>query len=278
MTLGGRSLQVGTTICYEGIFPEISRTFARAGAELMVNITNDAWYGVSSAATQHLLMYALRAVESGRPVARAANTGISGWIDVRGRIHDPTPVYTEQALVVDVPIYTENTVFDALGEWVALPCVLFIVPLWILSLLGPGFRSYRRRRVDTALGFVGFATALLALTLYFCIEPLLHPEPHVDEIGATRTMLLVIAGLLVGTGAWSARAWGRRAQRIIGAQCVVFGALAIYYGAPVVGAGLVVIGVFLVAVHVRSAEHFRRPSDPVLPIDPIGTPIKGQTP
>src|SRR5207237_1290739 len=58
--------KVGTLICYEGIFPQYARYFADAGAELLVNVTNDAWYGVSSAAPQHLAFYAMRASETGK--------------------------------------------------------------------------------------------------------------------------------------------------------------------------------------------------------------------
>ncbi|MHB8874172.1 MAG: apolipoprotein N-acyltransferase [Myxococcaceae bacterium] len=85
-----RTVKVGIEICYDAIFPEISRAQANAGADLLVNITNDAWYGFSSAPYQFLRMVQMRAIETGLPVARAANTGISGFIDPLGRISETT--------------------------------------------------------------------------------------------------------------------------------------------------------------------------------------------
>ena len=72
--------------------PRSRRSYARSGAEVLVNMTNDAWYGFSSAPFQFLRMVAIRAVETGRPVARAANTGISAFIDPVGRIQQATEV------------------------------------------------------------------------------------------------------------------------------------------------------------------------------------------
>ena len=73
------SLRIGATICYEGIFPEISRYLKDAGTELHVNVTNDGWYGISSAATQHFLFYAMRAVESGTPEQNRS----ASWTPIR---------------------------------------------------------------------------------------------------------------------------------------------------------------------------------------------------
>ena len=84
----------------EGVFPEISRQLVNDGAELLVNMTNDAWYGFSSAPWQHLYMYRLRSVETGRPFVRATNTGITAWIDPHGFVHKTTNLY-EDALVID---------------------------------------------------------------------------------------------------------------------------------------------------------------------------------
>jgi apolipoprotein N-acyltransferase len=262
MVIGGRTVRVGTTICYEGIFPEITRTFARKGAELMINITNDAWYGVSSAATQHLLMYSLRAVESGRPVARAANTGLTAWVDIRGKIHALSELYTERAVVVDVPLANEGTLFNVLGEWVSVPCFLTVIPLWILSLLGPGFLKRKRRRVDAAIGVVGIGVALVAVVVYSAM-----PSLAVDESNATRALFATLSGLLIGTGALSGRPWGRRAQRIFGVLFILAGVIACIQKAVPAGAALVVLGVFLLAVHRKSAAWYARPVDPLVPVD-----------
>ena len=84
--------KVGMMICFDAIFPEISRAYALKGAQLLVNITNDAWYGFSSAQFQFLRIVQMRAIETGKPIARAANTGISAFIDPLGRIRQATEV------------------------------------------------------------------------------------------------------------------------------------------------------------------------------------------
>jgi len=78
----------GVLICFEDIFPEISRKFVDGGAKFLVVITNDAWYGKSGAAFQHAANSVFRAIENRVPVVRCANTGISCFIDSKGRIYD----------------------------------------------------------------------------------------------------------------------------------------------------------------------------------------------
>ena len=83
---GRRSRCVSTAICYEVIYGSLIRRFVRDGSELLTTITNDAWYGRSSAAYQHWDQAAMRAIENGRYLARAANTGVSGFVDPYGRV------------------------------------------------------------------------------------------------------------------------------------------------------------------------------------------------
>ena len=77
-------LQAGPLICYEDIFPALARQQARAGADFLVVVTNDAWYGVEGGALQHAAHSVLRAVETRRPLLRCGNDGWSGWIDEYG--------------------------------------------------------------------------------------------------------------------------------------------------------------------------------------------------
>jgi apolipoprotein N-acyltransferase len=267
VTLGDgqrRSVKLGTTICYEGIFPEISRKLRQAGAELHVNVTNDGWYGISAAATQHLAFYAIRAVESGMPVVRAANTGKSGWADTRGRLHDVTPIYVHRAVVAEVPLVVERTLFTLLGEWVAVPCAVLILGAWIFAMIGRDVARRRRALLDNALGAAGLLAALLGAATYFLSEGL-----RADEANATRFLLLVLAGLLVGVGALSGRPWGRKAQLVVGALSLVVGA-----GAAALGAGafavLAVGGVGLFIVQLRRKAAYQRPADPLLFADDVG--------
>lgn len=79
-------VSIGALVCWEAAFPDLARTLARDGARLLVNLTNDAWLGTTAARDQHLALSALRAVENGLPLVRAANTGISAVVDPRGRV------------------------------------------------------------------------------------------------------------------------------------------------------------------------------------------------
>jgi apolipoprotein N-acyltransferase len=113
----------GAFICYEAIFPELVRGFAAAGADLLVNITNDAWYGQTSAPHQHLAMAAFRAVENGKYLVRAANTGITAVIDPRGRIIQRTPLFERTVLVADVPFVPGSTFYTRHGDVFAWSCL-----------------------------------------------------------------------------------------------------------------------------------------------------------
>ncbi len=105
-TLNWQQRKVGMLICYEVIFPELARAMVRNGADLLVNITNDAWFGRTSAAYQHFSMAVLRAVENRRTLARAANTGISGFIAPTGRIIEKTPLFETTTATARVPLLT----------------------------------------------------------------------------------------------------------------------------------------------------------------------------
>ncbi len=115
--------RIGVLICYEGIFPELSRDLVGAGANLLINITNDAWYGRSSAPHQHLSMAVFRAVENRVPMARCANTGITALIDARGRIHQATGLFEEATIVGTVKLGLGDTVYQRYGEWFAWGCL-----------------------------------------------------------------------------------------------------------------------------------------------------------
>ncbi len=84
---GGPPVRLGMLVCYEAIFPEIARRRVADGAQVLLNISNDAWYDRTSAPVQHLQLAAMRAVEQGRWLARSTNTGITAFADPLGRIH-----------------------------------------------------------------------------------------------------------------------------------------------------------------------------------------------
>jgi len=109
----------GVVICYEGIFPELVREFVKGGARLIVNMTNDAWFGRTSGPWQHLAMYPFRAVEHRVAVVRAANTGISAFIAPSGKIFRRVPLYERTVAAERVPLRTRTTLYTRLGDWLA---------------------------------------------------------------------------------------------------------------------------------------------------------------
>ena len=111
--------KASTAICYEVIFPSLIRRFVLDGSELLTTITNDAWYGRSSAAYQHWEQAAMRSIEQGRYLARAANTGISGFVDPYGRQVQKSALFEDDLLVADLRFIKERTIYNRIGDLVA---------------------------------------------------------------------------------------------------------------------------------------------------------------
>jgi apolipoprotein N-acyltransferase len=136
---GEPAVTLGVPICYELLFPDLVRRFAGGGAELLVAITNDAWYGRTGAPHQFLAITALRAAETGTWTARAANTGVSALIDARGRVRERTRIFEPGLLVGDVPLRDPArgpTFYARTGNWLALACWLFAAGRAALRLRG----------------------------------------------------------------------------------------------------------------------------------------------
>ena len=114
----------GVLICFEILFPDISRQFVTNGADLLTTVTNDAWFGHTSAAAQHFAIAVLRAVENRRSVARAANTGISGFIDPAGRVSDTTALFTDAVIIRSMPAFTRISFYTRYGDLFAGICLI----------------------------------------------------------------------------------------------------------------------------------------------------------
>lgn len=132
--------QVGVLVCFEGIFPELARDYVLKGSELLVNITNDAWFGRSSAPWQHLAMTRFRAVENRIWVVRAANTGISALIDPDGRVTGMTPLFETTYLRGEAGLGAEATLYTRVGD--LLPALFAALAVFWLA------RSRRRLPQD----------------------------------------------------------------------------------------------------------------------------------
>ena len=135
---------VGVMICFESIFPEISRSFALNGAQILANITNDAWFGMTAAPYQHLSMLTLRAVESRRWIVRSANTGISAVVDPLGRLVVQSPLFQPAILIDEIPALQVKSWYMLHGDRFVQACSLWGAGLFILSLLS-STRGRRRR-------------------------------------------------------------------------------------------------------------------------------------
>jgi apolipoprotein N-acyltransferase len=148
---GGRPVRVGSMICFDAIFPEIGRAFAAQDPDLLLNPTNDAWYGYSSGPYQFLAIVQLRAVETGRSIARPAYAGVSALILPTGELApgaievgpvDPTrapdPAEPARLLMGRVPVLHGRTPFTSIGDLFALACAAVSLTALVVA--------WRRRR------------------------------------------------------------------------------------------------------------------------------------
>ncbi len=119
-----RDVKLGTVICYEIIFPDLVRRFVNHGAAMITTITNDAWFGRTSAPYQHFSAAVFRAVENRVPVVRAANTGVSGFIDAQGRILDSSPIFTEAYLTRRLIPGSSETFYTRYGDVFSYLCAV----------------------------------------------------------------------------------------------------------------------------------------------------------
>jgi apolipoprotein N-acyltransferase len=135
-------LSAGILICFEVIFPELARAHARKGANILVNLTNDAWFGMTSAPYQHLSMAVFRSVENRLPTIRAANTGFSAFISPQGEILAQSDLFTEAVLKAPVDI-SESTLsfYTRYGD-------LFPILLLFISLIKVFHCLWRRKGIE----------------------------------------------------------------------------------------------------------------------------------
>src|SRR4051812_39976678 len=131
--LDAGGIKLGAQICYEGLFDWFTRRLANQGAQVIVNLTNDSWYGAWQQPTQHLTMTLARAVEARRPLVRSTNTGISAAILASGEILEQSPTNADWHHVYEIPYAAARpaTAFMTWGFW-AIP-VLLVLALVLLA-------------------------------------------------------------------------------------------------------------------------------------------------
>ncbi len=132
---------LGVLICYESIFPNLSRMAVNRGAEILVNITNDAWYGRTAGPYQHAIHLVLRAIETRMGIARAANDGISEFVDPLGRTYAATGLEVEASVADRLRTSAVIPPYVRLGDWVGMLSVLGTVGLAVTLVTTRGSRA-----------------------------------------------------------------------------------------------------------------------------------------
>jgi len=132
---------LGMLICYEAIFPELAQKQVERGANALLNISNDAWFGDTSAPRQHLNLSIMRAVEQGRWLVRCTNTGISAFIDPVGRITAVAPQFQAESLSSDIAPLESKTLFHRIFHWLEYS-------IYSLTLLGFAWIGFANRKTN----------------------------------------------------------------------------------------------------------------------------------
>ena len=122
-------VKIGVLICYESIFPSLSRKLVQNGAQMLAVITNDGWFGRSLGPVEHFHYSRMRAIETGRYLIRSAKTGISAVIDDNGRILKELPQFTRGVIVEEIPLMEKKTLYTIVGDW----WILLLLTVWVMN-------------------------------------------------------------------------------------------------------------------------------------------------
>jgi apolipoprotein N-acyltransferase len=125
--------RLSTSICYEIIYPTLVRDFILNGSELLTTITNDAWFGPTSAPYQHFEQASMRAIEEGRYLVRSANTGVSGIVDPYGRVIARSGIFQPAVVVGDARFLKTSTFYARHGDILAYASVMLTVALLLIA-------------------------------------------------------------------------------------------------------------------------------------------------
>lgn len=139
-----KNIPIGVQICYEGLFPQFSKQLADKNAQLIINLTNDSWYGDSSEPHQHLTMTLARAIELRIPLLRATNTGISTLILANGEVLETSPIYKSWSHVYEVEINKTAKTFFQKYSWLNTAFLMLVLIVVMLVLFFKG--SYGKKQ------------------------------------------------------------------------------------------------------------------------------------
>ena len=132
--------KIGPLICYEGILPQLVNKFVKNGVTFFVNVSNDSWFGDTSAPHQHFLLETWRSVEHRKPLVRSTNTGISGFVNIFGDMSGIIPINQAGVKTEVVQIIDEETLYDKLGDWLLYLATI----ITLLSFVGAFFKIATR--------------------------------------------------------------------------------------------------------------------------------------
>jgi apolipoprotein N-acyltransferase len=135
VVLDAGGTKLGVQVCYEVIFPELARQYVRGGARVLVAITNDAWFGRSSAPYQHLAIATFRAVETRTPLIRAANTGVTAIVDQNGYIRTMTGLFAEGYRTGEIQPGSGQSLYLTIGDTPAWLCILLTAGVALMAWL-----------------------------------------------------------------------------------------------------------------------------------------------
>jgi apolipoprotein N-acyltransferase len=142
--LTAEGVPLGVFICYESIFPDEVRQFANHGAQVLVNISNDGWYGDSGAYAQHLNQTRMRAIENNRWLLSATNTGVTASIDPLGRLAARMPRQVRAPLIAPYALTSVTTFYTRHGDWFAFACAIISLGALLFSFASSTFRKERK--------------------------------------------------------------------------------------------------------------------------------------
>jgi len=127
---------ISAAICYEIVYPDLVRRFVVGGSELLTTITNDAWFGRTSAPYQHFAQASMRAIEEGRYMVRSANTGISGIVDPYGRVLEQSAIYERKVILGEARYLNASTFYQRHGDVFAYACLALTLAMLLASFFG----------------------------------------------------------------------------------------------------------------------------------------------